>query len=84
MTKHVMNIFDRTGHTTVGWDPRDPRSVNDARERFNDMIRSGYTAFRMNAVDVGHGISVEEKGERITEFDPQAGKLMMIPQLVGG
>jgi hypothetical protein len=31
-----------------------------------------------------NGVTVEQKGKRITKFDPKAGKIMMIPQLVGG
>ncbi len=83
MNKHVMDVMDRTGHTTITWDPRSPSSVNDARDKFDELIRRGYTAFAMNVVD-SNGIVVEEKGERITEFNPAVGKVMMVPQLQGG
>lgn len=82
-TAHVMEIMDRNGHTTVTWDPRDPASVRDARTKFNEMIHEGYTAFAMNVVSE-NGVVVEEKGDRVTTFDPQAGKIMMVPQLRGG
>lgn len=83
MTMHVMNVMDITGHTTVTWDPENKESVRDAKAEFKRLIAAGYSAFRMNVVSE-NGIVVEEKGERITTFDPDAGKVMMVPQLVGG
>lgn len=83
MNQHVMNVMDTTGHTTVTWNPEDAASVRDARTEFADLIRRGFSAFRMNVVSE-NGIIVEEKGERISEFDPQAGKVMMVPHLRGG
>lgn len=81
--QHFMQVMDPTGHTTVTWNPEDTDSINQARAEFRRLIRSGYQAFRMNAGMDGAAV-VETKGERITEFDPEAGKVMMIPQLVGG
>lgn len=79
----TMHVMDTTGHTTVTWDPDVATSVTDARREFRDLIRRGYSAFRMNVVSE-NGVVVEEKGERITEFDPAAGKVMMVPHLRGG
>jgi hypothetical protein len=81
--EHLMQIMDPTGHTTVTWNPDDRESVADARREFNRLRDAGYSAFRMNAVENGVAV-VEEKGERIDRFDPAAGKVMMVPQLVGG
>ena len=83
ITEHSMLVMDRNGHTTVTWDPRDPASINEAKEQFDRYIREGYQAFRMDVVHED-GVVVEEKGERISEFDPQAGKVMMVPHLRGG
>ena len=83
LTLHVMEVMDRNGHTTVTWDPRDPQSCNDAKREFDRLIREGYQAFAMNVVSE-NGVVVEEKGDRINQFDPQAGKLMMVPHLQGG
>lgn len=82
MNMHVMDIMDRTGHTTVTWDPNDPQSVADAQREFDRLRRDGYSAFRMEAA--GESVVVENKGERIDRFDPAAGKVLMIPQRVGG
>jgi hypothetical protein len=72
-----MHVLDRTGHSTVTWDPEKPIEVEVAKSMFKRLIEQGYNAFR-----VGEGIAIQ--GERIKEFDPQAGKIMMVPQLVGG
>jgi hypothetical protein len=82
-TFRTMSIMDRTGHSTVTWKPDDPSSVKDAEKKFNEMIDQGYTAFAMDLVST-NGVTVEQKGKRITTFDPTAGKIMMVPQLVGG
>jgi hypothetical protein len=78
----TMEVMDRTGHTTVTWDPENAESVANARTEFDRLRREGYSAFRMDAV--GEGVVVENKGERIDTFDPAAGKLLLIPQRVGG
>lgn len=82
MNQHVMNIMDVTGHSTVTWDPNDPQSIADAEREFNRLRGLGYSAFRMEAI--GESVVVENKGERIDTFDPAAGKVLMIPQRVGG
>lgn len=82
MNMHVMNVLDATGHTTVTWDPTDADSVRDAEREFQGLRGRGYSAFRM--VTVGDSAVVEEPGERIDTFDPQAGKIVMIPQRAGG
>lgn len=79
---HLMEIMDSSGHTSVTWNPEDEASVADARREFDRLIGQGYQAFRMEAV--GQNAVVENKGDRITAFDPEAGKVLMIPQRVGG
>jgi hypothetical protein len=72
----TMSVMDRTGHSEVSWDPEKTVEVRAARTIFDSLIHEGYNAFRVNEDD--------ERGERIREFDPKAGKIMMVPQLVGG
>lgn len=80
----TMEVMDRTGHTTVTWDPENADSVRDAETQFRELVRQGYTPFRMNLVSE-NGVVVEEKSAtRMDTFDPRAGKVMMVPQLRGG
>lgn len=81
--QHVMNILDRTGHTSITWDADDKVSVQDAKDKFEEMIGKGYRAFAIETTE-DDGITIEEKGRPITAFDPKAGKVMMIPHLQGG
>ena len=62
-----MYIMDRTGHSTITWDPNIGIEVNTARDAFNKLIREGYQAFRVEGSD--------NRGARITEFDAKVGKL---------
>lgn len=71
-----MHIMDQTGHSTISWDPTKPIEVDVARDAFDKLIKERYNAFRVEGSD--------RQGERITSFDPKAGKIMMVPQLVGG
>jgi hypothetical protein len=75
-THGTMQIMDITGHSSITWDPDRPVEVDVARASFDKLVKEGYSAFRVDEDD--------EKGERITRFDPQAGKIMMVPQLRGG
>lgn len=72
----TMDVMDRTGHTTVTWDPDKKVEVDVAEDTFKRLIKEGYNAFEVESAD--------KPGKRLTKFDPKAGKIMMVPQLVGG
>ena len=76
--RNSMLVMDRTGHTTVTWNPAIPVEVEVAKASFDKLIKEGYNAFRVDEANVG------SKGERLTTFDPKVGKIMMVPHLVGG
>jgi hypothetical protein len=78
--KHVMNILDQTGHTTHGWDSDNPQEVSIASDAFDSAIKKGYHAFRV--VEGKDGES--KKGERMTRFDPDAERMILMPALQGG
>lgn len=72
----TMQILDRTGHTELQWDPAKPVELEIARAAFDKYLAQGYSAF-----EVGRD---GERGRRVDTFNPNAKKLMMVPQLVGG
>lgn len=72
----LMEIMDRTGHTEVNWDQSDEDETEVARETFNRMTARGFRAFRTD----GKGT----QGTRMTEFDPEAESLILVPHLQGG
>jgi hypothetical protein len=64
------------GDSRHTWNRRNPVEVEEAQALFTRMIKRGYQAW-----------SVTRKGDkdrRITEFDPEAEKVIFAPALVGG
>lgn len=71
-----MLILDRTGDTRVMWDPNNVEEVAVARKTFDDLKAKRFIAYSVQASG--------DKGEVIREFDPQAGKIILAPPMVGG
>ena len=71
-----MNILDTTGDTKVIWDPENDDEVEAARDQFDTLIEKGFSAFQVKK----NG----EKGREIKRFNPEAGKIIMVPVVVGG
>lgn len=74
--RHVMAIMGSDGDTKKIWNPAIPVEVEDARESFDRLRAKNYLAFEVN--DDG------SQGKQITEFNPNAGKLILVPQMQGG
>tara|TARA_Y100000310_G_scaffold28146_1_gene26798 strand:+ start:2166 stop:2390 length:225 start_codon:yes stop_codon:yes gene_type:complete len=71
-----MCVLDQTGDTKTIWDPNEPDEVKAAKKQFKSLTEKGYRAFR-----------VDEDGEKdgqMDEFDPGAGKIIFVKQMVGG
>ena len=71
-----MAILDSTGDTKVIWDPENDDEREVAEEQFDSLIERGFTAYEVKK----NG----EAGRRINAFDPDAGKIIMVPRIVGG
>lgn len=71
-----MRIMGKPGDTKVIWDPSRPAEVDAARKQFNELRRKGYVAFK--------GKKDGSKGKKITEFDPKAQRMIMVPPMRGG
>jgi hypothetical protein len=69
-------VIDNTGDTKVIWDTQNQDEIDAAKMQFDILIGRGFTAY---SVKKGG-----EKNVRITEFDPEAGKIIMVPKIVGG
>lgn len=69
-----LRILNRSGHTTVRWNPELQETVDEANRRFNELLAGGYTAFEMT--DTSHG-------QVTTTFNPDA-ETIMVPRMVGG
>jgi hypothetical protein len=72
----VMRVMGPMGDQKIAWDADDTSQVTKARTRFAELLSKGHRAFLMDVTG--------KKGKQITEFDPSAGAILMIPQMVGG
>lgn len=69
-------VMDQTGDTKTIWDPANTEEVAAARSTFDRLRGKGYIAYRV--AESG------KKGEVMSAFDPQAGKVIMAPPMAGG
>lgn len=76
MATGTMEIMDRTGDTKVIWDRSNEDEVENARRTFKDLKKKGYIAYAVKADG--------DKGKVVSEFDPEAEKLILTPALRGG
>lgn len=72
----TLAVLDRTGDTRLEWDPERRDEVDAARKMFAELKAKRYLAYRCDADG--------NRGEVIREFDPEAERIVMTPQLVGG
>jgi hypothetical protein len=74
-TRELIEL-NRTGDTKLIWDPDKAAEVDAARAMFDSLKKKNYLAYRVDRKG--------EKGEVIKEFDPNAEKIILAPQMVGG
>lgn len=72
-----MRILTKSGDDKVSWDPNDDKSTDFAEKQFNEYIKKGYKAYRLDEEG-------KKAGWPIKEFPPHAAKLLFIPKIVGG
>lgn len=75
--RYELSIMNHTGDTKVVWDPDNPDEVAAAKIQFDTLKGKGFAAFRVQGPK-------GEQGEQITEFDPKAVKMILIPPMRGG
>jgi hypothetical protein len=70
-------IMDRTGDTKLMWAVGNQIEMDAAKELFEKLRKQGYMAYKA----VGEK---GDKGEVLHSFDPEAGRIIMVPALKGG
>ena len=65
------------GDTKISWNPDIDKEVEVAKDKFDAMIKKGFTAFRVDSKG-------EKTSERVYEFIPYAEKLILVPPSEGG
>jgi hypothetical protein len=69
-------ILDNTGDTKVIWDVENQDEIDAAKAQFDLLIKKGFTAYSVKKDG--------EKNRKITSFDPNSGKIILVPTIVGG
>lgn len=69
-------VLDNTGDTKTIWDADNEDEVDIAREAFNKLKKKGYAIFKVDRDG--------NKGVKMNDFDPRAGKLIAVPAIVAG
>lgn len=76
--KSIMSEINETGDTKVLWDKDNADEVAAARATFDKLVTKGrHAAFAVKGKDGA-------KGARIHEFDPDAERIILVPQIAGG
>jgi hypothetical protein len=76
--KSFFEIIDvRAGDVKLMWDRTKADEVEAAQSTFDKLIKKGYAAFLVKDND-------GNKGEKITKFDPNAERIIMISPIAGG
>lgn len=76
-THGVAETIHLAGDLKIIWDRNKPHEVEAARTMFNAMVTQGYAAFKVKDND-------GNKGDKISEFDPNVERLVMIAPMQGG
>jgi hypothetical protein len=71
-----MAVMGQQGDTKITWDKSKPTEVDAARVHFEILMSRKYKAFNVTAKD--------QPGEPMTEFDPDAERVIFVPQMRGG
>jgi hypothetical protein len=69
-------VLDESGDNRIQWDRYNPEQVAAAKARFDELKSKRYLAYRVSRGGW--------QGEVIDKFDPNAERIIMNAQMVGG
>jgi len=72
----TLKILCDKGDERVVWDANNGRQAKEAKEKFLDLVKNGYSAYSVD--------SRGRKNRRIDEFDVEAEEILMIPKTAKG
>ena len=73
-----IQLFGHKGDVRIEWDKNDRDSVEIARAQFAGLLEKYPQALIYKATRTG------AKGQRITEFDATAERIVVVPRMAGG
>lgn len=75
MTSILKVMGPTDGDKRLEWDPENEHSIVLAKDMFEKALKEGKRAYR---------ITNGRKGQPITEFDPNAKEILLVPPVAGG
>lgn len=73
----LMHTLDKSGDVRQMWDKGNEDEVTAARRQFDELVGKGYLAYKAEGKD-------GRQGKQIRKFDPDAERIILVKQLVGG
>lgn len=74
----MMAELSERGDTKILWNKDNPDEVAAARKTFDDLVTNKrFAAFRVEG-------KKGKQGERMTKFDPEAERIILVPPMRGG
>lgn len=73
---NILCALDDTGDTRLQWDKDSVEEVAKAQARFDELKKKGYLAYSVNAKG--------DQGIVLKAFDPNAERIIMHSQMIGG
>ena len=74
--QNTLSVMDTSGDTEYWWDVNKQDEIDIARTVFKKFKKKNYLAYKIK--------SNGNKGELIKTFDENAGKIILMPPVVGG
>lgn len=75
--KHAMAVMGVEGDVKTMWDASNADEVAEAHAQYDRLRAKGYRAFRVRGKD-------GSQGEQMNAFDPNAERIVFVPQMQGG
>ena len=73
-----LRVMGRGGDTKLSWNAENVAEVENARRTFEELVTvKGFAAWSVKGRS-------GEKDKRITAFDPEAERILIVPPMVGG
>jgi len=72
--KGVMRVMGPEGDRPVEWDTEVQETVEAAKAQFAKLLLSGHVGF----------VTSERPSRKIEEFDPEAGRIVVVMPMAGG
>lgn len=70
-------VINHEGDTKLTWNCNNEAETEAAKRHFDYLKEKGHSMFRMSA-------SGDQRGDRMSAFDPAAERIIAVPRMVGG